>query len=280
MDSKVFRGYHFNRDVSDDASGGRNAVYLPDALANEALKHRDVFMQWDHPVPQHIKDLRLQRPQALLKDAKANVKHWLKRLAAAEILPEDNPRQVAIKQGEIDGAQAQIDYYEEQAAKARAEADKVARENGHVDTGRVAAEATPAAAIHQETLELLAQMRAALLDSHAANQQLRNELLTLRDQLERDGRVSRDEPIAPPSVAPVGLGADSTGATEIIVTTGPGAGEEVDPDADLKAEGYEEIGDEEEGEAKEGEAEQEQTGAPATPEPPATVRRRRQQPEG
>lgn len=198
LDRKEFRGYHFMRDVSDDATGGVNALELPDKVANEALRHRDVFMQWNHPVPQAVKDLRLLRPDAIQREGKVGLDHWVRRVAAAENLPNDNKRQKAIRQGEIDGAKAQVAHFRGIIGQAHAERAKA---YGEIDQPvPVSTDEFGASEGAPEILDMLEQFREALVNANTVNQGLRAELKALRDDMERNGRLSTDEPITMPSI--------------------------------------------------------------------------------
>jgi hypothetical protein len=110
QDTNIFHGYVFTRDVSDDATGGANAVEVPDNIANAALKHPEVFMQWNKKVPQWIKDLRPKLADALQREGEERHRHFALRHFAAQMLTEDSPKHATHKARELSGAQGEMDY--------------------------------------------------------------------------------------------------------------------------------------------------------------------------
>lgn len=210
LDTKVFRDYTFVRCVTDDASNphaknptpGEMAVELPDAIANEALKHREVFLQWYQPVPAHVKALRLQRTDALRAEGEADEQNWLKYVVIAEMLPDDTDRKKTIKQNEVAGAKRQVEVARAKIARAFNERAAVLREmygeNPPKDLVWVDAGAAAAAALAD-------QYREAAENKETENQRLRAELEAMRAQMERDGRLTPDEEVAAPLVGDIGV---------------------------------------------------------------------------
>jgi len=215
LDFKTFRDYTFVRDITDDASAttgkpGENAVELPDNVANEALKHREVFMQWNQPVPEKVKALRLARPDALEQEGKDAVSHWNLRLAVAMMLPDDTKRKAEMKAGEMAGAQAQIDRAQGLITQAHLERAKARREAGlNVDD----AEGTSAIAL-QASLDQLAGYQEAITNANTENQAMRAELLALKAQMERDGRLTPDEAPSAPNLGSFGVAVTVTQTPE------------------------------------------------------------------
>lgn len=232
MDTKVFRDFHFVRDVSDDASGGNNAVELPDAVANAALKHKDVFMQWDHKVPDAVKHLRLREPEAAIKEHTAQRKHWLKRVAAAENLPEDNPRQELIKAQEIAGAEAQADYHDRKLQEAQKRLRDVREEHllsgGEANIWLTWAEA-PTKAAPKSASQALDEFRKALKNVPGTDPSLHKAMTELLEHMIRDSRASRDEQPTIPAVGAIGPG----GEGDIIADPQKGWTEMADQEVDV-----------------------------------------------
>lgn len=213
LDSKTFRGYRFVRDVTDDARGtgttpGVNALDLPDGIANDALQHPDVFLQWNQPVPEEVKALRLKRTDALRAEGEAGVENWYKYVAVAEQLPNDSPRKAEIRANEIAGARAQVEVAKNLVKKAIAERTKVLKE--------IYGDSPPAELLWTDVIggsnDLLDTYKEALSNKETENQALRAQLEQLLAQMERDGRLSQDEDIAAPGVGEFEVGTDDPGA--------------------------------------------------------------------
>lgn len=215
LDDKTFRDYFFVRNVTDNAVGangipGEDAVELPDNIANEALKHRNVFMQWNAKVPPEVKALRRQRPAAMLKEGTESRSHWFKRLVVAEMLEDDTPRKKQIRAKEIAGAKAEVDRAQALVDEAHRLEEIYAIEeydpSAPVGVNNVAP--IPAPSVADEVSALVAEMREALNNANSEKQALRAELLALQTQMQRDGRLTPDEAIVAPS----------TGEAEVVMS--------------------------------------------------------------
>lgn len=219
LETKVFHDYTFQRCHTDDASGpngiaGEMAIEVPDLVANAALKHREVFLQWNQLVPEKVKALRLSRTDALRREGEEGVENWLKYVAVAEMMPTDNPRKAEIRANEIAGAKAQVDVARAKITQAAIERVGVLRdmygENVPPELQWTDAGAAASAA-------LVDKYKEALENKDTENQALRAELEALKAQMERDGRLTPDEEVAPPAVAEVSIEARVTeAATEEV----------------------------------------------------------------
>lgn len=216
LDFKIFRDYTFTRCITDDASGptgtpGEMALEVPDNIANEALKHREVFMQWHQAVPQAVKDLRLKRTEAMRRDGEAQVENWMKYVAVASMLPDDSERKKAIKANEMAGARAQVDVAKNRITQAFIERARILREQfGENVPAELRWDDAGAAASN----DLAAQYKEALENEATKNQALRAELEALKAQMERDGRLTPDEEIVAPSVAEYGIDVNASETVE------------------------------------------------------------------
>lgn len=219
LDIKVFRDYTFQRCVTDDASNpesaiptpGEMAVELPDAIANEALKHREVFLPWNAKVPASVKALRLKRTDALRAEGEQGVENWLKYVVVAEMLPEDSPRKAAIRENEIKGAKAQVDFNRNKIVRATIERAAILRE---IYGENVPAELQWTDAGAAASAALVEQYKEALENEKTEKQALRAELEALKAQLERDGRLTPEEEPQAPSVGEYGIDARVTETAE------------------------------------------------------------------
>ena len=218
-DDKNFRGFHFIRDVSDDASGGENAVEVPDDIANAALKDRTSFLQWNRKVPDDVKALRAKLPDALEAEGRKHVEHFARRLAIADALTTDSPKEEARRAFEMKGAQAQVD-----AGMAKIREAQELRERCHVERrgGRSASVPVSPAALAAAGAQgfdlsaLLVQLQQALADSNAVNAELRAEMADLRRQMQ-DGIQAEDHPADGPEVEGDGEGDEGGEPSEASV---------------------------------------------------------------
>lgn len=187
-DDKTFSDFYFLRDVSDDATGGKNAVEVPDNVANAALKHRDVFMQWDKPVPSAVKALREMLPDALEKEGLSHYEHFLRRKVIAEVLiTADSKAKAELLVKEIAGATAEMDHGLARVREAEEIRERLAYERGEP----APADALPQArsANEQQLLELVLSLKAevdALKAERLDGGQPVGELEDIRASMQRE----------------------------------------------------------------------------------------------
>ena len=210
---KVFRDYTFVRDVNDIAE---HAVELPDNIANDALKHRDVFMQWNLPVPQHVKDLPFKRVDALEREGREGIDHWSLRVAAAMMMEDDTKAKQAVKEAELAGAKKQVEHF--QALVVRGITERAAL-NVSSGTGVPAASLGQAEIQGDVMAQVLARMdalTAVLASKDAENAALRDQIHAITKQMTDDARERPEDPVSAPSVGEFGVDVNlaETGETE------------------------------------------------------------------